>query len=390
MRLNYKTLGLLGILLIVSACKKEETAPAAKEVALPQVPVIELKEQDIPLSFEFSARSQGYKETQVRARVGGILLKRNYVEGSWVEEGSILFEIDPEPYKVALKQAQAQLAQAKAKLQSAETQWKRTEKLFKEGYASEKTKDEALSTKDALAAEVQLAEAAVDSAQLNLDYTTVRAPISGITSLETQSEGSLISTSGDASLLTSITQIDPIYVIFSATESEILSLTNMTERGLIKNPEMGKDIYAKLKLGDGSIYGPKGKINFINPTVDESTGTIKLRAVFPNPEGKIRPGQFVRLIMEGLVRINALVVPQEAVMQGANGSFVYKVNANGVIEMVAVQTGLTTPSGEWIIDEGLKAGDQVVYTGLLKLRPGMKVNPVTKQTAEPNVSTQAQ
>ena len=193
MRLNYKTLGLLGMLLIVSACKKEETTTAAKEAALPQVPVIELKEQNIPLSFEFSARSQGYKETQVRARVGGILLKRNYVEGSWVEEGSILFEIDPAPYKVALKQAQAQLAQAKAKLQSAETQWKRTEKLFKEGYASEKTKDEALSTKDALAAEVQLAEAAVDSAQLNLDYTTVRAPISGITSLETQSEGSLIS-----------------------------------------------------------------------------------------------------------------------------------------------------------------------------------------------------
>ena len=389
MRLNYKTLGLLGMLLIVSACKKEETTTAAKEAALPQVPVIELKEQNIPLSFEFSARSQGYKETQVRARVGGILLKRNYVEGSWVEEGSILFEIDPAPYKVALKQAQAQLAQAKAKLQSAETQWKRTEKLFKEGYASEKTKDEALSTKDALAAEVQLAEAAVDSAQLNLDYTTVRAPISGITSLETQSEGSLISTSGDSSLLTSITQIDPIYVIFSATESEILSLTNMTERGLIKNPERGQDIYAKLKLGDGSIYGQKGKINFINPTVDESTGTIKLRAVFPNPEGKIRPGQFVRLIMEGLVRINALVVPQESVMQGANGSFVYKVNDKGVIEMVSVQTGLTTPNGEWIIDEGLKAGEKVVYSGLLKLRPGMTVTPVV-MSSDNNAATQAQ
>ncbi len=389
MRLNYKTLGLLGMLLVVSACKKEEATTATKEAALPQVPVIELKEQDIPLSFEFSARSQGYKETQVRARVGGILLRRNYVEGSWVEEGSILFEIDPEPYKVALKQAQAQLAQAKAKLQSAETQWKRTEKLFKEGYASEKTKDEALSTKDALAAEVQLAEAAVDSAQLNLDYTTVRAPISGITSLETQSEGSLISTSGDSSLLTSITQIDPIYVIFSATESEILSLTNMTERGLIKNPERGQDIYAKLKLGDGSIYGQKGKINFINPTVDESTGTIKLRAVFPNPEGKIRPGQFVRLIMEGLLRINALVVPQESVMQGANGSFVYKVNDKGVIEMVSVQTGLTTPNGEWIIDEGLKAGEKVVYSGLLKLRPGMTVTPVV-MSSDNNAATQAQ
>ncbi len=391
MHLRYLLIILLASVMMVSACKEEgKVKPQTQEAKLPQVPVIELKSEDIPLSFEFSARTLGYKETQVRARVGGILLKRNYVEGSQVEEGSVLFEIDPAPYEVALKQAQAQLAQAKAQLSSAETQWHRTEKLFKEGYASEKTRDEARSNRDSLLASVQLAEAAVDSAQLNLDYTKVTAPISGITSLGAQSEGSLISTTGESSLLTSITQIDPIYVIFSATEGEILSLTNMTERGLIKNPDRGKDIFAKLKLGDGSIYNEDGKINFINPTIDEATGTIKLRAVFPNPEGKIRPGQFVRLIMEGLVRLNALVLPQEAVMQGANGSFVYRVNSQGVIEMVSVQTGLTTPNGEWIIDEGLNPGDKVIYAGLLKLRPGMKVSPVAAQAAEPNVPTQAQ
>ena len=296
MHLRYLLIILLASVMMVSACKEEgKVKPQTQEAKLPQVPVIELKSEDIPLSFEFSARTLGYKETQVRARVGGILLKRNYVEGSQVEEGSVLFEIDPAPYEVALKQAQAQLAQAKAQLSSAETQWHRTEKLFKEGYASEKTRDEARSNRDSLLASVQLAEAAVDSAQLNLDYTKVTAPISGITSLGAQSEGSLISTTGESSLLTSITQIDPIYVIFSATEGEILSLTNMTERGLIKNPDRGKDIFAKLKLGDGSIYNEDGKINFINPTIDEATGTIKLRAVFPNPEGKIRPGQFVRL-----------------------------------------------------------------------------------------------
>ena len=391
MHLRYLLIILLASVMMVSACKEEgKVKPQTQEAKLPQVPVIELKSEDIPLSFEFSARTQGYKETQVRARVGGILLKRNYVEGSQVEEGSVLFEIDPAPYEVALKQAQAQLAQAKAQLSSAETQWHRTEKLFKEGYASEKTRDEARSNRDSLLASVQLAEAAVDSAQLNLDYTKVTAPISGITSLGAQSEGSLISTTGESSLLTSITQIDPIYVIFSATEGEILSLTNMTERGLIKNPDRGKDIFAKLKLGDGSIYNEDGKINFINPTIDEATGTIKLRAVFPNPEGKIRPGQFVRLIMEGLVRLNALVLPQEAVMQGANGSFVYRVNSQGVIEMVSVQTGLTTPNGEWIIDEGLNPGDKVIYAGLLKLRPGMKVSPVAAQATEPNLPTQAQ
>ena len=246
MRLRYLLASFFAIVLLLPACKEENKNihSTQQEAKLPQVPVIELAAKDIPLSFEFSARTQGYKETQVRARVGGILLKSNYVEGSWVEEGSILFEIDPKPYEVALKQAQAQLAQAKAQLSSAETQWSRTEKLFKEGYASEKIRDEARSNRDSLLASVQLAEAAVDSAKLNLDYTIVRAPISGITSLGTQSDGSLISTTGDASLLTSITQIDPIYVIFSATESEILSLTNMTERGLIKNPERGEDIFA--------------------------------------------------------------------------------------------------------------------------------------------------
>ena len=225
-------------------------------------------------------------------------------------------------------------------------------------------------------AAAMLAKANLDAAQLNLDYTKVTAPISGITSMETQSEGSLISSTGDASLLTHITQLDPIYVIFSASENEILSLTNMVDRGLIKYPDTkAKEIKAKVKFGDDTVYSEEGEINFINPAVDEKTGTIKLRAVFPNPEGRIRPGQFLRLLMEGLVRINALVVPQEAVMQSPNGTFVYRVNANNVIESVSVQAGLMTKDGGWIIDEGLKPGDKIITGGIMKLRPGMTVNP---------------
>lgn len=368
-----KAFVMLAAVLVLGGCKKESGAGDAAQV--PTVAAVKVEPQNIPLSFEFAARAQGSKETEVRARVGGILLKRNYVEGSQVEEGSVLFQIDPEPFKVTLNQAKAKLAQVNAELKNAETQWQRTEKLYKEKYASEKARDDARANLDSLAASAQLAQAEVDAAQLNLDYTTVKAPISGITSMEVQSEGSLISATGDSSLLTHITQLDPIYVIFSASENEMLSLTNMVDRGLIRNPENKNEIKAKVRFGNDVMYPLEGEINFMNPNVDQKTGTIKLRAVFPNPEARLRPGQFLRLIMEGLTRIDALVVPQEAVMQASDGAFVYRVNEKGVVESVSVQTGLTTKDGGWIIDSGLKPGDVVIVSGVMKIRPGMTVKP---------------
>lgn len=368
-----KAFVMLAAVLALGGCKKESGAGDAAQV--PTVAAVKVEPQNIPLSFEFAARAQGSKETEVRARVGGILLKRNYVEGSQVEEGSVLFQIDPEPFKVTLNQAKAKLAQVNAELKNAETQWQRTEKLYKEKYASEKARDDARAYLDSLAASAQLAQAEVDAAQLNLDYTTVKAPISGITSMEVQSEGSLISATGDSSLLTHITQLDPIYVIFSASENEMLSLTNMVDRGLIRNPENKNEIKAKVRFGNDVMYPLEGEINFMNPNVDQKTGTIKLRAVFPNPEARLRPGQFLRLIMEGLTRIDALVVPQEAVMQASDGAFVYRVNEQGVVESVSVQTGLMTKDGGWIIDSGLKPGDVVIVSGVMKIRPGMTVKP---------------
>lgn len=368
-----KAFVMLAAVLALGGCKKESGAGDSAQV--PTVAAVKVEPQNIPLSFEFAARAQGSKETEVRARVGGILLKRNYVEGSQVEEGSVLFQIDPEPFKVTLNQAKAKLAQVNAELKNAETQWQRTEKLYKEKYASEKARDDARANLDSLAASAQLAQAEVDAAQLNLDYTTVKAPISGITSMEVQSEGSLISATGDSSLLTHITQLDPIYVIFSASENEILSLTNMVDRGLIRNPENQNEIKAKVRFGNDVMYPLEGEINFMNPNVDQKTGTIKLRAVFPNPEARLRPGQFLRLIMEGLTRIDALVVPQEAVMQASDGAFVYRVNEQGVVESVSVQTGLMTKDGGWIIDSGLKPGDVVIVSGVMKIRPGMTVKP---------------
>ncbi len=358
--------------LLLNACNDENPSQQT-QMGVQDVEAVRVSPENIPLSFEYAARAQGSTETEVRARVGGILLKRNYTEGSRVEEGTVLFQIDPEPFKVTLNQAKAKLAQTKAQLQAAESQWKRIEKLFVQKVVSEKSRDDAKANLDALRASAQLAQAEVDSAQLNLDYTTVKAPISGVTSLEAQSEGSLIAVNG---LLTNITQLDPIYVIFSATENEIASLTDMVDRGLVLTPNSKKDIRAKLKLGNDSFYPEEGEINFITPNIDESTGTVKLRAVFPNAEGRLRPGQFLRLVMEGLVRKDALVLPQSAVMQNPSGSYVYRVDKEGKVESVMVKTGLSTPNGDWIIDEGLKPGDVVLTSGLLKLRPGMPVNPV--------------
>ena len=371
MLLRNKILAMAAAILALSACKDDKNQNQ-NAVQVPVVGAVRVEPQNVPLSFEFSARAQGSKETEVRARVGGILLKRNYVEGSAVKEGDVLFEIDPDQYQVALDRAVANMAQVEANLKNAETDWQRKDKLAKDRIVSEKALDEARAALDSYKAAYLQAKAEVNAAQLNLDYTKVTAPISGITSMETQSEGSLITANGE---LTTITQLDPIYVIFSASENEILSLTNMVDRGLIKNPYNKSEIFARVQFSDGTTYNQDGKINFINPSIDETTGTIKLRAVFPNPEQRLRPGQFLRLVMEGLTRINALLVPQEAVMQSGAGSYVYRVNDEGKVESVQIRTGLIAPDGSWIIDEGLNPGDVIVTGGLMKIRPGMAVQP---------------
>ncbi len=363
--------GLLSILLITGCLENDKNA--TKETEGLKVQVLRVEAKDIPLDLEYSARAQGYKQTQVRAQVGGILLKRHYKEGSRVNAGDVLFEIDPAPYKVALSQAKAHLAEAEAEYQSAQSDWKRISTLYKQKVVSEKSRDDAQSALNMTKAAVQVAQAQVEKAELDLGYTTVKAPISGITSLEDQSEGSLISVNGDAGLLTSITQVDPIYVIFNASESEILSLTTMNDKGMIADPSKGKAITAKVKLSNDTYYPLNGKINFINPTIDENTGTIKLRAVFPNPEGRLRPGQFLRLVMEGLIRKDAIVVPEDAVMQGAKGPFVYKISDKGTVEIANIKTGFTTQEEGWVVDEGLKDGDLVIISDLMKIRQGIPV-----------------
>lgn len=380
MKKTLRLLALPAFLLALSGCQDE---PEQTVQNIPSVEAIRVYPQNIPLNLEYSARTQGSKETAVRARVGGILLKRNYTEGAKVNEGDVLFEIDPEPYKVALAQAQAKLSQTKAQLTAAESQWKRISKLFEERIVSEKSRDEAKANLEALEASLKLAQAEVDSAQLNLDYTTVTAPIAGITSMETVSEGSLIAVNNQ---LTTITQLDPIYVIFSASENELFKLGSMVEKGLIVNTSAvnstgRKKLNAQVRYNNGTLYPETGEIDFINPSIDETTGTLKLRATFPNPDKKLIPGQFVRLSLGNIVRKDALTVPQEAVMQGAKGAFVYRLSPQNMVESVAVETGAQTADGRWIVDEGLKAGDVVITNGLMKVRSGAPAQATIKEAA---------
>lgn len=366
------------------ACKKEP-APVQKPAPL-TVGAVKTVRHEVPLAFEYTGKAQGSKETEVRARVGGILVKRNYTEGSKVQEGQVLFEIDREPYRIALEKAKAELDRQKANLPAVEQQWERVKTLGKKGFSSRKAQDEAQARVMSTRAAVASAQAAYDNAKLNYDYTLVTASVSGITGMEVHSEGSLISTAGEGALLTTITQVDPIYVVFSMSDNELFRLSDMIEKGKVKNPRGKNEVKARIRMNDGSFYENDGVINFINPSIDQATGTLKLRAVFDNPQSKIISGQFVHVELAGLTRQNAVTLPKEAVMQGANGSFVYVVNANGKIESRAVTTGYTSKTGEWVIDEGLDEGETVVVDNFVKIRPDMTVK---VRFAEPAVPAAA-
>ena len=264
MKLFSKTF--IGALVLCSLCAcKEETTNQNRAKPI-SVSVMEIKQQDVPLEFEYTARAQGSKETEVRARVDGILLKRHYIEGREVQEGDLLFEIDPEQYKIALQQAKAELAQIEANLESAQNNWNRISELYKTKVVSEKSRDEAKSSLGSLEAAKQLAEAKVAAAQLNLDYTRVTAPISGVTGMEAFSEGSLISKN---SLLTHITQVDPMYVIFPMSENELMSISKMVQSGQIDNPKKDNaaSVVAKLYLGNDNVYPHTGKLDFMTPNI---------------------------------------------------------------------------------------------------------------------------
>ena len=345
---------------------------AADAPPAPEVVVETVKAEALPLELEYSARTAGFREVQVRAQVSGILQERTYLEGSQVKKGQVMFRIDPRTYQAALSRAKGALAQEQARYRQTERDLKRIRELQKKGFASESELDNAVSNFEQSKANIQAAEAEVQSKQIDLDYTTVKAPISGITSKETVSEGSLM-VAGDpsASLLSNITQLDPIYVNFAAPDSDVESVRSGLQNGSLVLPENGK-MSVQIKLGDGSVYPLEGKVDFTDSLVDRGTGTVSARAVVPNPDQTLLPGQFVRVQVKGLSIPNAMTLPERAIAQGPGGTFVYVVDEGGVARMRQVTTGHTA-KGRWVIVSGISAGDRVIVEGLPKVRPDSPV-----------------
>ncbi|WP_413166112.1 efflux RND transporter periplasmic adaptor subunit [Aeromonas salmonicida] len=353
--------------------------PASSAQVRPPVPVVvaEAKLTDVPLTTEMVGETAGYREIEVRSRVNGILLERTYVEGQPVTAGQELFLIDPAPYKVALEQAKGALAQEQARFNKARADRDRIIPLFKRQVVSRKDYDDTIANYEAAIASRQAAQATVKEAELNLSYTQVTAPIDGMASKSSQSEGSLISTNANSSLLTTITQYNPLYVNFSYSEQDRLNFETSVRKGLIEAKDT-TNWRTHIRLADGSVYPQAGKLNFSDNRVDPQTGTIRARAIFDNKEGVLLPGQFVRLTIDLGIRKNAIVVPARAIVQSQADRMVMVVDSDDKVVPRPVRLGPAIAEGV-LIESGLDAGERYIVEGLMKARPGSIVKPVSAQ-----------
>ena len=362
----------------LAACDRGDAAArAAQAPATPAVSarVREARPQNVPIVLEAVGQVQGSKEVEIRARVSGILLKQLYKEGQLVKEGAPLFQIDPAPYEIALAQAQAQLAQERARQEQAAREAARLKSLAQERAISEKEFDDAVSTQKLSAATLQAAEANVRQAELNLSYTRVTAPVPGVTGRLARSEGSLVTAGQDSSLLTTLIQVQPAWVRFSLSESDLAKVA-----GGKLVPGAGQDI--RLILPDESVYPLKGRLNFAATQIDSRVATQELRAEFDNPKVRLLPGQFVRVRITAGEYRDAFLVPQAAVFQNEKGHFLFVLDGENKAAIRQVQTGEWNGQN-WLVLAGLNAGERIVVDNLLKLRPGVPVNPQAGDTDQP-------
>ncbi len=384
--LPYRSLGILALTLALGACGKGPQAGASGMFGGPvPVSVITAQPETLPVTLEYAAQTLGSREAEVRARVTGILVKRNYSEGSKVKAGQSLFTIDPAPFEAALARAEADVAAAEARHAQAVRNTARLTPLVEAKAVSRKEFDDATSAEAIAAADLLAAKARQREARLNLDWTRVEAPISGISSRALKSEGSLIS--GPDILLTTVTQADPVQVIFGIPDNDRLKLRQEVEAKRLQWPKNGR-FKATIKLADGSEYGKSGFTDFSDVRVSRDTGTSEARAELPNPDGVLQPGQFVRIALSGATRNGAFRVPQRAVLEGPQGKFVFVVGKENKAEIRPVDTG-DWNGGDVVVTKGIAAGDQVIVDGVLKLGPGAPVQVSTPAKPEAPAKTDA-
>lgn len=326
----------------------------------------------VALERTYPARAQAADDVEVRAQVEGILLERNYEEGGLVKAGAVLFQIDPAPYEARVQQAEAELDRARAQLREMQRQWKRASQLYEKKAVSESRRDQAQSAVEIAKADVANAEAVLRTARIDLGYTEVRAPISGVTGLRAVSNGNLV-TAG--TLLTTIRQLDPMHVLFSMPELDAIALgRQLNSAGEASAP--APRLAVQVQLADGSVYERKGLVDYTAAYVDPQTGTMQARAVFPNPQGVLLPGQFLRISVQGLQLSNAIVIPAKAIAEGPEGPVVYVLNEQNIARPQPVTLGPSVAQDQ-VIEQGLQAGERVVVDGIVKVRPGDPVRPVS-------------
>jgi membrane fusion protein, multidrug efflux system len=361
---SWRVFSCLCVVVLTAACESQDAAPP--EPPRPAVVVATVSRTSVPLALTYAARTAGSREVEVRARVRGILLERRYQEGTRVKAGQRMFQIDPAPFEANLARATAELASAQARLREAERTRARIDTLLKEKLVSQSQRDEALAQFEVSQAAVAAAEAAVRNAKIDLQYTDVRAPIAGLTSNERRSEGSLVDTDGEESLLTRIVQIDPLYVEFSLPQGEASALrAQLNQRG---------GLQVRLLLENGREHPQFAQLTFLDNTVDADTGTVRARAVLANTDGALLPGQFVRARVEGVQLGEAVSVPRKALMPSPQGHFVWVVGADEAVSPQPVQ--IERSVGNNVLITGLEPGTRYVQEGVMKVQPGVKVQAV--------------
>lgn len=366
---NIFAFGLALTSLCLVGCNKEERGPPSAD-AKPSVSVVVLKPQDVAISAELPGRTVASLEAEVRPQVGGIIRKRNFKEGSEVKEGDVLYELDPATYQASYDSAVASLQKAEGALPSAQAKVDRYDRLTSSSAVSEQDLDEAKSTLAQAKADLASAKASVETARINLEYTKIRAPISGRVDASSITVGALV-TAGQTAALTTIRKLDPINVDVTQSSSNLLNLRDAVDAGRLKFS--GKNVSVKLKLDNGRNYDRTGIVEFAEATVDLSAGTVKLRAQFPNPDGVVLPGMYVRAIIQEGVAPNSYLVPQRGVSRNTKGEPTARFMKDNKVEE-RVLTVDRSIGNNWLVTAGVNEGDRVIVEGSQRTQIGQEAD----------------
>ena len=362
-----------------AACGRSHAAPPAPPK--PEVVVHTVRPEAVTLTMELPGRTVAVTVSEVRPQINGIIQRRLFTEGQEVEAGQVLYQIDPALYRAAYDSAKANLAQAEASLFSARLLAERYAELVKTEAVSRQQNDDAQARYMQAEAQVAAARAALETARINLEYTRITAPVAGRVSASVYTPGALV-TAGQAAALTTVRQLDPMYVDITQSSEQLVDLQRQLASGHLRPAGKGQ-IAVQLRLEDGSVYEHAGTLAFTEAAVDQTTGMVTLRTVFPNPRGVLMPGQYVRAVVPQGVDETALLVPQQGVTRGPDGeATALLVAADGTVEARVLKT-VRTSGDRWVVSEGLRAGDRVIVEGVQKVRPGAPVRIAGASTETP-------